>query len=136
MNVGRSVIISIWLRSYYVSGKASRTKGHAFERWVARLFRKFFPKARRGFQTRGGTSEAPDVDGTPWYIECKRMKSRCNPISALFQAEAALYQTTEEGTTRIDSWPPMAICKTDRERATVTLFLDDFINLVERTYGK
>jgi hypothetical protein len=118
-----------------VSGKRSRTKGHSFEREIARVFREYFPGSKRGFQTRGGTAEEPDVDGTPWYIECKRMK-RCNINAALRQAEAALYETDEEGTRRKDARPPLAICKNDREKATVTLYLDDFMGMVNKIYGK
>ena len=118
-----------------MGGKKSRNKGHAFEREIARVFRPYFPDAKRGFQTRGGTNEEPDVKGTPWYIECKRMR-RCNPLAALRHAEEALYVTAEEGTRRKDPRPPLAICKNDRERATVTLYLDDFMNMVDRIYEK
>lgn len=52
-----------------------RTKGHAFEREIARLFRRWFPEARRGLQFRSGC-EAPDVKGVPWWVECKRYSPR------------------------------------------------------------
>ncbi len=104
----------------------SRNKGHTFERKVAILFRRFFPQAKRGVQTRGGTAEAPDVDGTPWYIECKRMK-RCNILGALRQAE--------EGSGANDLRPPLAVCRNDRDKAVVALYLEDFLKIVERLYG-
>ena len=113
----------------------SRNKGHAFEREMARLFKTYFPQAKRGFQTRGGTAEAPDLEGTPWYIDCKRMK-RCNILGALRQAEAGVYEVSEGGTTRRDLRPPLAICRNDRERAVVALYLEDFMKMVERIYGK
>lgn len=118
-----------------MGGKASRTKGHSYERKIAKVFRKYFPLAKRGFQTRGGTAEAPDVDGTPWYIECKRQKSNANLRRALMQAESGQYVTTEEGTFRRDLRPPMAVCKNDRERDMMCMYLDDFMKLVERLYG-
>lgn len=42
-----------------------------FEREVARLFQRWFPKARRGLQYQVGEF-CPDVIETPFYIECKR----------------------------------------------------------------
>jgi len=119
-----------------MGGRSSRVKGHGYERKIATLFRKFFPNAKRGFQTRGGTAEAPDVDGTPFYIECKRQKNNCSLPAALKQAEAGQYVVTDEGTTRRDLRPPVAICKNDRERDMVAMYLDDFMKLVERIYGE
>lgn len=54
-------------------GKTNRRKGHQFERDVAKLFRRWFPEARRGLQYRDGR-ECCDVEGTPYWIECKRRK--------------------------------------------------------------
>lgn len=116
--------------------KAQRVKGHSYERTIANLFKKYFPLAKRGLQNRGGTAEAPDVDGTPWYIECKRQKANCSLRRALMQAEAGQYVVTEEGTTRRDLRPPMAICKNDRERDMMAMYLDDFMKIVERIYGE
>jgi len=113
----------------------SRTKGHSFEREMARLFKAYFPEAKRGLQTRGGTAEAPDVEGTPFYIECKRMR-RCNIRGALRQAEAGAYTVTGGGTFKRDPRPPIAICKNDREKAVVAIYLEDFMKMVERIYGK
>ncbi len=118
-----------------MGGRASRLKGHNWEREVANILKPIFPDAKRGFQTRGGTSEEPDVEGTPFYIECKRMK-RCNPIAALRQAEVALYKETDEGTIRVDDRAPLAVCKSDRQKATVTMYLDDFLPLIRSIYVK
>lgn len=52
----------------------SRTKGLAFEREIARRMRPFYPEAKRGLQYQAG-DYAPDVMGTPYYIECKRGKT-------------------------------------------------------------
>jgi hypothetical protein len=54
-------------------GKYQRTKGHNFERLVAKMFRRWWPEARRGYQYRDG-AEAPDVVGTPFWVECKNHK--------------------------------------------------------------
>lgn len=56
-----------------MSGNHSRSKGHAFERLIARKLRAKWPKARRGLQYQHG-EHCPDVVGTPFYIECKRHK--------------------------------------------------------------
>ena len=53
------------------AGKLARNKGRAFEQLVARKLREIWPEAKRGYQARGGTAEAPDIQGTPFYIECK-----------------------------------------------------------------
>ena len=118
-----------------MGGRASRLKGHNWERKVANIFKPIFPDAKRGFQTRGGTAEEPDVKGTPFYIECKRMK-RCNEIAALRQAETALYEETECGTRRVDDRIPLADCKSDRQKATVTMYLEDFLPLIRSIYGQ
>ena len=47
----------------------SRRKGHDWERLVARECRLEWPEARRGMQ--GDGARVPDVDGTPFWIECK-----------------------------------------------------------------
>ncbi|MHC4621473.1 MAG: hypothetical protein ACYTEQ_27340 [Planctomycetota bacterium] len=52
-------------------GRGARRKGHDFERHVAQLFRRWFPDARRGLQYQDG-EHCPDVQGTPFYVECKR----------------------------------------------------------------
>jgi hypothetical protein len=48
----------------------SRAKGQRFERHIAGVLAELWPHAKRGFQARNG-SDAPDVDGTPWWVECK-----------------------------------------------------------------
>ena len=103
-----------------MSGRASRRKGHDFERDVARRFREVFgdDDVRRGLQSRSG-EEVPDVDVPCVWIECKREK-RTNPKAALRQAEG----DATKG--RI----PIAICKDDRADTTVTLLFEDFLELV------
>lgn len=105
-------------------GKAQRRKGHNFERQVAAMFRWVFERACRGFQTRGGTAEEPDVDGTPFYIECKASKSMPSVRGALRQAEA--------GT---DGRISLAICKKDREEPIVALRLKHFLWLCENFFN-
>jgi len=95
-------------------GKANRIKGHSFERKIAIELREIYPEAKRGYQARGGTSAAPDVDGTPFFIECKKGK-RTNIKAAWKQA---LDNT--------DGRPPIAITKDDNQVTMVTMSLVTF----------
>lgn len=99
-------------------GASQRTKGHNFERRVAADLREIFPEAKRGFQTRGGTAEAPDVDGTPFYIEAKAHK-KVNREAAWLQAEDAT-----------DGRPSIAVCKDDRQRPVVVMRLSTAVEVV------
>ena len=108
-----------------MGGRASRTKGHDFERWVARRFREVFPKwtVSRGAQFVGAV--APDVVTPLFWTECKRGK-RTNPKAALAQAI-----TEQKNAAAWKPRTPIAVCKDDREDPTVTMLLDDFLKLVE-----
>lgn len=99
--------------------KYQRTKGHSFERHVAAALRGVYPDSKRGYQTRGGTTEAPDVDGTPWFIECK-VGARPNIMAAMQQARDAT-----------DGRPVLAVTKRDREEPLVTMELPTFLGMIE-----
>ena len=105
-----------------MSGARSRNKGHNFERELVQLFRRWFPDLdiKRGLgQTRDG-SECADVEMPYVWVEAKRGK-RTNIKAALRQAFDAA------GASRI----PIAICRDDREDATATLNLIDFLPMLE-----
>ena len=101
-------------------GKMSRNKGAAFEREVARALQTVWPDAHRAGQTQASDSIVmPDVEGTPYWIECKRL-ARVIPSTvsrAFAQADDAqigkLLQT--EGELR----DVLVITRQDRERALV-----------------
>jgi hypothetical protein len=101
-------------------GKASRDKGKRGEREFASLVRdRLGLPARRGIQSRGGGAEAADVVTPLFHVECK-LGARPNPLAALAQAEA-------------DARPgvfPIAACRRDRDRWTVTMRGDDWLELV------
>ena len=98
----------------------SRRKGHDFERKIARELQAIYPDACRGYgQSRSG-KDVPDVDGTPYWIECKRGTAR------YVNERAALKQAQENS----DGRPAIAICKVDHEPITVTLTLETFLALV------
>lgn len=120
-------------------GRSSRVCGQTHERKIANALKHLFPGARRGYQVRGGTSKAPDVDGTPFYIECKHRKQP-NILAALTQADLARYKVTEEGTKQVDFRPPVAITNKKFDKRghgdVVTMRFGDWLDLVERAERK
>lgn len=100
-----------------------RTKGAAWEREVARLFRDAIGcDAHRGAQSRAGR-DGPDVTGVPgFWIECKH---QANP-----RAAAALRQATScAAEAESHAWP-IAVIKANRTAPYVVMGLDDFLTLV------
>jgi hypothetical protein len=102
-------------------GRLSRRKGHDWEREVVTRFATVFGEdnVRRGFQYRDG-AECPDVIAPALWIECKRGR-RTNTRAALRQAFEA---SAGKGV-----WP-VAVCRDDGEAPTVTLYLEDFVDLL------
>lgn len=115
-----------------MSGSSSRNKGHNFERKIARSLRELFPDTKRGFQTRGGTGEEPDVDGTPFFIECKKHK-RCNIQKAYAQALGGASEEAARDRSRPRA--PVAITQDDRGHILVTMNMADWKFLVGRAEG-
>jgi Holliday junction resolvase len=106
-----------------LTGKRSRTKGHNFEREMAKHFQSLgFTKARRGIQYRDG-AECPDVMGVgDIWVECK--------IGARPNIKAAMEQASEAcGRMR-----PIAITKWNRGETYVTMRMDLFDDLMKMYY--
>ena len=103
-------------------GRSSRVKGAGFEREIANLFRdRYGLKAHRGDQRRDGNHEADaDWRGCPWWIECKRAKTRADIQGAVRQAE-------EASAVR----PALVITRRDRDTALVTMRLTTFLALLD-----
>lgn len=96
-------------------GKRSRRRGHQFERDMARRLKTVFPNARRGWQFRGGV-EAPDIIGTPFWVECKRYKSfTAGMLKKWF------LRTVDDATRGGSNLPVVLIAKEDRKQPTVTM---------------
>ena len=102
-----------------MSGKSSRTKGHNFERFVARKLRDIGMPARRCRQAWSQDNE-PDVATPVLSIECKVGKS--------FSYEAAMRQAKDRC---VDGTTPIAVFKRDRQAPVVMIELDDFLELCE-----
>lgn len=96
----------------------SRTKGHAFERLIANWFKQVYPNAKRGLQCRDG-SEVCDVTGTPFWIECKRMRK--------VNIEKAFDQACEDSK---GEKPILVISKSDRGEILVSLDLKTLKDLL------
>lgn len=106
-------------------GKAPKRKGARWERECAEIFknRAGIDEIKRGIGQSRSAHEVADVDGVPGYwIECKHGKNTA-PKRALRQAETAL------AASKIRGKVPISVCKDDRERPTVTMYLDDFLDL-------
>ena len=102
-------------------GASQRRKGHDFERKVAIAFRDAgYPEARRGLQYRDGY-EVPDVIVDGFRIECKARKEHLNHHRVLAEVD----QKANDGEM------PLAIVKLTRQPATVTLWLDDFLMVLQ-----
>lgn len=97
-----------------MGGRASRIKGHSFEREIAIKLRKYYPGARRGLQYRDG-AECSDVIGTPWFIECKRHR-KVSIQQAAYQAEQA----------KPGSQAFLVVSKDDRGKLLVTMEWEEF----------
>jgi hypothetical protein len=99
-------------------GRMQRAKGARWEREVAKKLRAIFPEAERtGWKQ--VEDIVPDVSAGPFHVECK-VGARPNPIAALAQSMAC----APAGKIAV------AICKKDREWATVTMDLEDWLDLV------
>jgi hypothetical protein len=104
-------------------GRSQRRKGQRGERETAILWRSVYPDARRGSQSRSG-KDASDVEGTPWWIECKTL-ARIAALRHLEQAEADT-----------DGRPCIVRLRRDRDtRAAVLLREDLFLELLQRLGG-
>lgn len=106
---------NVWV--FFIMGKSQRTKGHSYERAVAKRLRHIFPEAARQMEYQ--VSSGIDLANTGnLAIQCKRYKGYA-PISKINEVE------TKNG--RI----PVLITKGDRLPDMVVLSLDDFIKILE-----
>lgn len=104
-------------------GRASRTKGQRGEREAASAWRVVYHDARRGSQSRSG-KDSSDVEGTPWWIECKTL-ARIAALRHLEQAEADT-----------DGRPCVVRLREDRDkRAAILLREELFLEILQRLGG-
>jgi Holliday junction resolvase len=105
-----------------MSGKASRTKGHSFERKIARKMQEVgFENARRHLEYHMDDAKGVDIDNTdPFKIQCKALKKTPN-IPKVFDE---IKDVDEDGI-------PVVAFKVDRKGEYICLKLQDFLNLVD-----
>lgn len=97
-----------------------RQKGSAYEREVAGKLSAVYPTARRG----DNSKQQPDVEGTPFWLECKRRGAQdfCAPYRWMDQAV--------EGKQRAgDQRPPALLVRLDHQPTMVVMRLEDWMSL-------
>lgn len=107
------------------NGVRSREKGAAHEREVANLLKAVYPEARRGIGQARSASEVSDVDGVPWWVECKHRK-RVNVRGAYRQAVAARAACARAATTG----PVLVVARDNAECDLAVLELGVFVRLL------
>jgi len=101
-------------------GKKSRTKGHSFEREIAKDLREIFPGARRQLEYHEDDCHGVDIANTGKFkIQCKRFKDFA-PIRKIFEVEC----DRELGDV------PVLVTKADNEETMVVLPFEDFKRLI------
>ena len=107
-------------------GKYQRDKGAGYEREIVHALKAIYPHAERGLgQARSG-GDIPDVDGTPFWIECKRGKS-CSAHAAIKQARDNSKIACEKH--RKPKRIPIAILRRDTETSIAVMDLATFAAL-------
>ncbi len=93
-------------------------KGYRFEKLVAVLLQKIWPDAKRL-----GRANAVDVDGTPYWIECKHRKRGGSSIESAYA----------QATTRTDGRPCVVVSRVDRGPILVTVGIDTLAHMLRGT---
>ena len=111
-----------------MGGKAARTKGHSFERFIAIELRKIDPTAMRNV----AETQQASVDintRLPLAIQCKALKRwSLTPHSIYAQACDGARKPTDV---------PITIVKIDNKSPQlVTMALEHFLQLMEAMYGE
>jgi len=103
-------------------GKLSRTKGHSFERDIAKSLRHIFPKARRHLEYQDGEANGVDLSYTgDFRIQCKRSKTSI-PIKKIKEIQPDGIH--------------LLVSKRDFEEEMVTMYWDDFLELLGKIVVK
>lgn len=101
----------------------SRNKGKVFERAVAAAFRLLFGAGvKRGWQAREG-HDAPDVDGTPFWIEAKH--------HILVNIMGAMRQAVKDRKKAGDERWIVAVTKSNRTDPLATMLHSEFMQLLK-----
>ncbi len=103
---------------------AGRGKGHAFERWVGKKFRKIFPEARRHleFQKEEAAAGVDLVHLGRYRVQCKRMRKYAS-ITAIFEVKVC----------PIEGGCPILVTKGDRQEAMAVLPFEELLLLISKS---
>lgn len=99
-------------------GKMQRTKGASFERLMANRLQHVYPDARRGIGQARSAKEVPDVDKTPFWVECKHGKC------------PNLWRAIEQAQEATDGRPPLVIARRNGGKELAVLEVDAFIQIL------
>lgn len=106
--------------------KLSRTKGHGYEREIAKRLRLVFPSARRQLEYNARDANGVDIQETGRYkIQCKRGRK--------YASVAALKEVIcDEALGDV----PVLVTKADNERDLVVIPFEEFLDLLFIKYTK
>jgi hypothetical protein len=103
-----------------MGGKASRRKGHQFERDCANAFREIFPNAKRNLEYQLDACYGVDLANTGDYrIQCKKLKKY-----------ASISKIEEVKCDRVLGEVPVLITAGDGKEPMAVLPLQEFLNLL------
>lgn len=107
------------------AGRRSRTKGHSFEREIAKAFRERFPESRRHLENhREDARFGTDIVGIePFRVQCKKLKKYA-PITCIEEVDAD----------RVLSEIPVLVTAGDKQEPMAVLPFEDFLNLAWSYY--
>lgn len=100
-----------------MSGRKSRTKGHGYEREIAKKFREFFPDARRKLEYQAMVIDGTDIEECgPFAIQCKRYKK--------YVSLSKIEEITAKGKINL------LVTKGDHKPDLVAMKLEDFFKIL------
>ena len=100
-------------------GKMQRSKGHGYEREIAKAFRELYPGCERYLNDVYG-GKGIDVIAGPYKIQCKRGRNY-SPVNKL--------EEVNYGNGDI----PLLATRGDKKKTVVCLYIEDFIERLKRS---
>ena len=111
-----------------MGGKAARTKGHSFERFIAIQLRNIDKNARRNVQE----TQQASVD----ILTCLPLAIQCKALKRWSLTPHAVYHQAAKGSLHKDDVPVGVIKIDNRQPVLCFLALEHFIALMEALYGE
>lgn len=114
-------------------GRSANLRGKSYERAIANVLKKQFPKARRGIGQQREGYEIPDVIGTPFWIECAKGATNAIHDKLRQGLDASKKSPNEE----YGGAPVVVFSSHDRSGLHMaTMTRDQFMWLLARAYGR